>query len=151
MCLVLLAVICVLHGTSFGLAIDIATCADLRICAADTMFSVKEVDAGLASDVGTLARLPKLVGSSSWIKDVCLTARVFDAKEALQVGLVSNILKTKAEAIQKGLEIAETIACKSPVAVQGTKNFLDWCRDHDITSGEQTTTADFAHLYFCAN
>ncbi|KAM5364612.1 hypothetical protein ACJZ2D_011393 [Fusarium nematophilum] len=88
-------VICVLHGTCFGLAIDMATCADLRICTADSAFSVKEVDVGVASDVGTLARLPKVVGSYSWVKDVCLTARGFDAEEALQVGFVSNVLATK--------------------------------------------------------
>jgi delta(3,5)-delta(2,4)-dienoyl-CoA isomerase len=39
-------VICVLHGISYGLAIDIATAADIRICASDTKFAVKEVDIG---------------------------------------------------------------------------------------------------------
>jgi delta(3,5)-delta(2,4)-dienoyl-CoA isomerase len=48
-------VVCVLHGISYGLAIDIATCADIRICTLDTQFAVKEVDIGtsfftLASD-----------------------------------------------------------------------------------------------------
>ncbi|KAH6983536.1 ClpP/crotonase-like domain-containing protein [Ilyonectria sp. MPI-CAGE-AT-0026] len=130
-------VICVLHGVCFGLAIDIATCADLRICTSDSAFSVKEVDVGLASDVGTLARLPKVVGSYAWVKDVCLTVRTFGAQEALRVGFVTDILPAKEEAVLKALETAETLASKSPVAVQGTKNFLDWCRDHDVSSGLQ--------------
>ena len=39
-------VIVVLHGICYGLAIDISTCADVRICSADTKFAVKEVDIG---------------------------------------------------------------------------------------------------------
>ncbi|KAI8648242.1 hypothetical protein NCS57_01492300 [Fusarium keratoplasticum] len=128
-------VICVMHGVCFGLAVDIATCTDLRICTSDSKFSVKEVDIGLASDVATLARLPKIVGSYAWVKEVCYTARAFGAEEALHVGFVNEILPGKAEAIQKAIELAGNIASKSPLAIQGTKNFLDWCRDHDVPSG----------------
>ncbi|KAF5006307.1 hypothetical protein FDECE_7318 [Fusarium decemcellulare] len=130
------AVICVLHGAAYGLAIDIATCADIRICTADAALSVKEVDIGLASDAGTLARLPKIVGSDSWVKEVCLTARVFGAEEARRVGFVSDIGSCKIDAMERAISLAETVASKSPIAVQGTKNFLDWCRNHDVPSGE---------------
>lgn len=130
------AVICVLHGISIGISIDISTCADLRICASDVVMSVKEVDIGVASDVSTLTRLPKIVGSYAWVKDVCLTARMFGAEEALRVGFVNSIFPSKSQAIQEALRVGTVIASKSPVAVQGTKNFLDWCRDHDIATGE---------------
>lgn len=96
---------------------------------------MKEVDVGVASDLGTLARLPKIVGSLAWVKEICLTGRTFRAQEALREGLVTEVLPTKAEGVQRALELAETIARKSPVAVQGTKNFLDWCREHDTPSG----------------
>ncbi|KAH7140344.1 putative delta-delta-dienoyl-CoA isomerase mitochondrial precursor [Dactylonectria estremocensis] len=128
-------VICVMHGMCIGLTVDIVTCTDLRICTTDSVFSVKEVDVAITSDVGTLARLPKVVGSYAWVKDVCLTGRNFDAEEALRVGFVTQVLPTKAEAVQKALETADSIAAKSPLAVQGTKNCLDWCRDHDVASG----------------
>ncbi|KAJ3548237.1 hypothetical protein NM208_g1108 [Fusarium decemcellulare] len=127
-------VICVLHGAAYGLAIDIATCADIRICTADAALSVKEVDVGLASDAGTLTRLPRIVGSDSWVKEVCLTARVFGAEEARRVGFVSDIGSCKIDAVEKAISLAETVASKSPIAVQGTKNFLDWCRNHDVPS-----------------
>lgn len=130
------AVICVLHGISLGISIDISVCADLRICTSDTAFSVKEVDIGVASDVSTLSRLPKVVGSYAWVKDVCLTARTFGAEEALRVGFVNGISTDKAAAMQEALRIANVIATKSPVAVQATKHFLDWSRDHDINTGE---------------
>ncbi|KAL2148755.1 hypothetical protein VTH82DRAFT_1902 [Thermothelomyces myriococcoides] len=126
------AVICVMHGISIGLAIDISTAADIRICAKDTRFAVKEVDIGLAADIGTLARLPKVVGSQSWVKDVCMTARDFDAQEALAVGFVSQVHESKAAALAAAFKTAALLATKSPVAVQGTKELLTHSRDHPV-------------------
>lgn len=96
------------------------------------MFAVKEVDIGLAADIGTLARLPKVVGSSSWVKDVCLTARDFSAAEALSVGFVSQVHESKAAALAAAVKTASFIAAKSPVAVQGTKELLNHSRDHTV-------------------
>jgi delta(3,5)-delta(2,4)-dienoyl-CoA isomerase len=121
-----------MHGISIGLAIDISCCADIRVCAQDTRFAVKEVDIGLAADIGTLARLPKVVGSQSWVKDVCLTARDFGAAEALAVGFVTRVHESKAAALAAAVETARFIASKSPVAVQGTKELLNHARDHTV-------------------
>lgn len=132
-------VICIMHGYSFGLGIDMSTCADVRICAADTKFSVKEVDIGLAADIGTLTRLPKVVGSFSWVKDVSLSARVFGAEEALRVGFVSQVHETKQKAVEAGLKLAELLATKSPVAVQGTKELLNHARDHTVADSLRYT------------
>ncbi|KAK4041780.1 ClpP/crotonase-like domain-containing protein [Parachaetomium inaequale] len=125
-------VICVMHGIAIGLAIDISCCADVRVCARDARFAVKEVDIGLAADIGTLARLPKAVGSQSWVKDVCLTAREFGAAEALAVGFVSQVHESKAAALAAAVGTASLIASKSPVAVQGTKELLNHSRDHTV-------------------
>ncbi|KAG2164135.1 ClpP/crotonase [Aureobasidium pullulans] len=128
-------VIAVLHGVSFGLALDMTLCADIRICVSTTRFAVKEVDIGLAADIGTLTRLPKANIPMSFIKDVALTARIFSAKEALAVGIVSAIYDTKAEALSKAVEKAELIASKSPVAIMGTKEVLNFSRDHSVQDG----------------
>ena len=135
----LLAVICVMHGFSFGLAIDISTCADIRICSSDVKFAVKEVDIGLAADIGTLARLPKIVGNFSWVKDVALSARVFGAEEEYRVGFVSQVHETKEKAIEAGVKMAELLASKSPVAVQGTKELLNHARDHNVADSLRYT------------
>ncbi|KAF4124281.1 hypothetical protein GMORB2_5997 [Geosmithia morbida] len=134
-------VIGVMHGIAYGLAIDIACCADVRICTSDVRFSVKEVDIGMPADIGTLARLPKIVGSLSWVKDVCMTARVFDAEEALRQGFVSAVYRrrddghggegeAKEEAVRAAVGMATLLAGKSPVAVQGTKELLNHGREH---------------------
>lgn len=119
-------VIALMHGYAYGLAIDLSSACDIRMCTKDVKFSVKEVDIGLAADVGTLSRFPKVVGGlTSWAKEVVLSARPFDAEEAYHNNFVSKVLNNKQELIQEGLKLAQYIASKSPIAVQGSKNILD--------------------------
>ncbi|KAI0389503.1 enoyl CoA hydratase-like protein [Xylariaceae sp. FL0594] len=132
-------VIVVMHGISIGLAIDLSCCADIRICSRDARFSVKEVDIGLAADIGTLSRLPKVVGNHSWVKEVCLTARFFDAAEALSVGFVSRVLENKEKAVEAATQMAVLLASKSPVAVQGTKEILNHARDNSVADSLRYT------------
>jgi Delta3,5-Delta2,4-dienoyl-CoA isomerase len=118
--------IALLHGYTYGLGIDLSSACDMRFCLDNTKFCVKEVDIGLAADVGTLSRLPKVVGLTSWVKDVIMSARPFGAEEALKNNLVSRVVSGgKAELIREGLEAAKYLASKSPVAVQGSKAILD--------------------------
>ncbi|EED12188.1 enoyl-CoA hydratase/isomerase family protein [Talaromyces stipitatus ATCC 10500] len=132
-------VIVAMHGIAYGLAIDMSVAADIRLCAKNTSFSVKEVDIGLAADIGTLTRLPKAVGNYGWVKEVALTARVFGADEALKVGFVSGVYETKKETVEMAVELAGLMAQKSPVAVQGTKELLNYSRDHSVKDGLRYT------------
>lgn len=126
-------VICAIHGLCIGLGVDIACCADIRLAASSSVFSVKEVDIGMAADVGTLARLPKIVGNHSWVKDVCLTARDFSVQEALTQGFISRIVEgNREEVLHEAMKLAELLAEKSPVAVQGTKELLNYGREHSV-------------------
>ena len=120
-------VIALLHGYVYGLGVDLSTACDVRWSTADATFCVKEVDIGLAADVGTLSRLGKVLGGlTSFAKEVCLSARPFSADEALQNNLVSRTIPGgKQQLLSEGLKLGQLIASKSPVAVQGTKNILD--------------------------
>ena len=136
-------VIALMHGYCYGLGVDLATACDIRLCSRDARFSVKEVDIGLAADVGTLSRLPQVMGgTTSWVKEVCLSGREFGAEEACQVGFVSRsaavvtsrstsspsstlLPANKSVLIEDGMQLAKLIAGKSPVAVQGTKSLLN--------------------------
>lgn len=132
-------VIVAMHGFSLGLAIDLSTAADIRLCSKDVRFAVKEVDIGLAADIGTLSRLPKVVGNFGWVKEVALSARIFGAEEALRVGFVNAVYEDRAALIAAALKLATLIASKSPVAVQGTKEILNWSRDHSVQDGLRYT------------
>ncbi|KAJ5328183.1 hypothetical protein N7452_008573 [Penicillium brevicompactum] len=133
-------IVVALHGFSLGLAIDLSTATDVRLCARDSRFAVKEVDIGIAADIGTLSRLPKVVGNYGWVKEVALTAREFGAEEALRVGFVNAVYDTREATVAAALKLATLISSKSPVAVQGTKEILNYSRDHTVEDGLRYTS-----------
>ncbi|KAB8219105.1 ClpP/crotonase-like domain-containing protein [Aspergillus novoparasiticus] len=95
-----------MHGYSYGFAIDLSAAADVRICTRDVRFSVKEVDIGIAADIGVLSRPPKIVGNFGWVKEVALSARLFGAEEALRVRSVNSIHDSKEAMMGTALDIA---------------------------------------------
>lgn len=125
-------VIAVVHGNCIGAGIDLITAVDIRLCTADANFCIKEAAVGLAADVGTLARLPKIVGNDSVVRELALTARDFSAEEAKAFGLVSRVLPSRELALDEALRIAGLISANSPVAVVGTKKNLNYARDHSV-------------------
>ena len=84
-------VVALMHGIVYGLGIDLTTACDIRYCSSDATFCIKETDIGLAADVGTLARWPKVVGLTSFAKEAALTANPFSAEVALEQGFVSRV------------------------------------------------------------
>eukprot|EP00090_Calanus_glacialis_P022183 TRINITY_DN3422_c0_g1_i1.p1 TRINITY_DN3422_c0_g1~~TRINITY_DN3422_c0_g1_i1.p1 ORF type:complete len:308 (+),score=134.45 TRINITY_DN3422_c0_g1_i1:60-983(+) len=123
------------HSACVGAGVDLITTTDIRMCTTDAWFCVKEVDMGLAADVGTLQRLPKVIGSQSLVSDLCLTARRMESQEAERCGLVSSVFQTKEEMMHAAMDMATMIAAKSPVAVQGTKMNLVYSREHSVEEG----------------
>jgi len=123
------------HSACIGGGVDLIAATDIRMCTKDAWFQVKEVDMGLAADVGTLQRLPKIIGSQSLVSELCLTARKVKSEEAERIGLVSSVFDTKEDLMAGAVEMAKTIASKSPVAVQGTKQSLVYSREHSTEEG----------------
>ena len=127
-------VLAAVHGACIGGGIDLICCADMRYCSADATFSIKEIDIGMTADVGTLQRLPKLVGEGM-ARELAYTGRKFDAAEALGMRLVNRVFDTR-EALQQGVrEIATTIAAKSPLSIRGVKEMITYARDHSVADG----------------
>lgn len=126
-------VIAAIHNGCIGGGVDLVTACDIRLCSADAYFQIKEVDIGLAADVGTLQRLPKIIGSDSVVRELTYTARKMNAEEAKQRGLVSHVYATEQELREKALEMAKLIASKSPIAVLGSKHNLNYSRDHSVS------------------
>lgn len=128
-------VIAAIHSACVGGGVDMTSACDIRYCTGDAWFQIKEVDIGLAADVGTLQRFPKIVGNDSLVRELCFTARKFYSDEAKQMGFVSRIFQDKEAMMGGALEVASLIASKSPVAVQGTKISLVYSRDHGVQEG----------------
>ncbi|EST07860.1 Crotonase superfamily [Kalmanozyma brasiliensis GHG001] len=135
-------VIAAAHGVAYGLAIDIMSACDIRYATKTTKFSIKEVDAGLAADIGTLQRFPKIVGNDSLARELCFSAREFDSAEAREIGFLSKVVDGgREEVVDAAVKTASIIASKAPVAVRGTKIFLLHSRDHTVEEGLRYTTA----------
>merc|ERR1719228_878749 len=128
-------VICCIHNGCVGAGVDLITAADIRLCTEDAWFCVKEVDMGIAADVGTLQRLPKVIGSQSLVNELCFTARKMRGGEAQSCGLVSCSYHSKEDMMQAAVDMAAGMAAKSPVAVQGTKVNLVYSREHSVEEG----------------
>ncbi|KAF1766789.1 hypothetical protein GCK72_006747 [Caenorhabditis remanei] len=123
-------IIAAVHSHCLGAGIDLITACDIRIASQDANFSIREVDIGLAADIGTLNRIQKVVGNDSWTREIALTARDFGADEAHRYGLISRICDDRQSLLENSIELAARIAEKSPIAVQGTKETLNYARDH---------------------
>ncbi|OWM76242.1 delta(3,5)-Delta(2,4)-dienoyl-CoA isomerase, peroxisomal [Punica granatum] len=127
-------VIAGIHGACVGAGIDIITACDVRYCTSDAFFSVKEVDMAITADLGTLQRLPAIVGYGNAM-ELALTARRFSGLEAKEIRLVSRVFGSKQEMDEGVRIVAEGIASKPPLAVIGTKAVLMRTRDLNLEQG----------------
>jgi len=127
-------VLAAVHGACVGGGIDLICCADMRYCSTDAWFSIKEIDIGMTADVGTLQRLPKLIGEGM-ARELAYTARKVDAAEAKEIRLVNRVFETP-EALREGVRaIALEIASKAPLAIRGVKEMITYARDHSVADG----------------
>ncbi|XP_073405182.1 delta(3,5)-Delta(2,4)-dienoyl-CoA isomerase, mitochondrial-like isoform X2 [Dendrobates tinctorius] len=125
-------VIAAVHSGCLGVGVDLITACDIRYCSQDAYFQVKEVDMGVATDVGTLQRMPNIIGNRSLVNELVFTARKMMSHEALSSGLVSRVFPDKTSLISAAFDLATEISSKRPFAVQGTKVNLLYARDHSV-------------------
>lgn len=129
-------VIAAIHGACLGGGLDIALAADFRFAAEGAVFGVREVDLGMVADVGSLQRLPRVVGEGV-ARELALTGRDMVAEEALEVGLVNRVVADADAVLAAALQSAKLIAGKSPLAVRGSKEVMNYSRDHSVADGLQ--------------
>ena len=127
-------VIAAVHGACIGAGVDMITACDLRIASADAFFAIEEIHIGMAADVGTLQRLPKLIAPAI-AAELAYTGRRFQAEEAKSMGLVSSLYENRDALIDGAWELAHSMAAKSPLALAGIKRNLAYSRDHSVADG----------------
>jgi enoyl-CoA hydratase len=138
-------VICCFHGFCIGAALDLGTACDIRLAAKDARISLREAAVSIIADVGVLQRLPHIVGQGI-TREMAFTAKFIDAKRALEVNLVNEVFPDK-EALLKGAEkLALEIAEMAPLAVQGAKEVLNYCRGKSIADGLEYVAARSAMI-----
>jgi enoyl-CoA hydratase len=129
-------VIAAIHSHCIGGGVDLISACDIRLASQDAVFSIREARIGIIADVGTLQRIPYIIGHG-WFRELALTARDFSASEALQMGLVTRICPDRDALYKEARKLALQIVNCPPMAVQGTKEVLLYSRDHGVYSGLQ--------------
>jgi enoyl-CoA hydratase len=127
-------ILAAVHGACVGAGVDLATACDMRYATYDARFSVKEVDMAIVADVGTLQRLPRLIGDGL-ARELAYTGRDFDGKEAHALGLVNGVFPDRESLLKHVIGVAGSIAKKSPLTVRGIKATLNYSRDHSVAEG----------------
>jgi enoyl-CoA hydratase len=117
-------VVAAIAGWCIGGGVDLATACDVRLCAADARFSVREVKLAMVADVGTLARLPAIVGQGH-ARLLALTGDDIDAARALRIGLVEEVYDSHAALFDAAGALARRMADNPPLVVQGIKQVLN--------------------------
>ena len=127
-------VIAAVHGGCIGAGVDLAAACDLRIASADAFFQIAEVDVAITADLGTLQRLGYLI-PQGLLRELTYTGRRMGAEEAARYGLVNRMEADRDAALAAGMELARTIAAKSPLAVAGAKKSLNHSRGRTVEEG----------------
>ena len=123
-----------IQGGCIGGGLDLVTAADMRFASKDAFFCIQEVNIGMAADIGTLQRLPRVIPEGK-VRELAYTGRRMPADEALETGLVNKVYESQEDLVSGLKEMAAVIASKSPLAVYGTKAILNFSRDHTIAEG----------------
>ena len=126
-------VIAAVHGACIGAGMDLITACDIRLASADAKFSVRETRIAMVADVGTLQRLPRVIGDGP-ARELIFTGRDVDAARALAIGLLNEVLPDADALHARAQEIALEIAANSPLAVQGSKQVLSHVRRRDVAA-----------------
>ena len=127
-------VVAAIHGGCIGAGVDLATACDIRLASADAFFQIAEVDVAITADLGTLQRLTHLIPEGI-VRELAYTGRRMGGEEAVRLGLVNRIEPDRDAVIAAGLELARTIAAKSPLAVAGAKMSLNYSRGRTVEEG----------------
>ncbi|MGH7899328.1 MAG: crotonase/enoyl-CoA hydratase family protein [Candidatus Binatia bacterium] len=127
-------VIAAVHGLCLGGGIDLITACDIRYASRDAVFSIRETKIAIVADVGTLQRLPAIIGKGH-VAELAFTGDDVSAERALEIHLVNRVFADADTTVAAARDLAERIAANSPLAVIGTKQVLEYCEGKSVEDG----------------
>lgn len=128
--------IAAVHGWCIGGGIDLISACDIRLCSADAKFSVRETKIAIVADLGTLQRLPKVIGKGH-ARELAFTGKDITAERAAEINLVNHVYGDREALDAAALAMAKEIAANAPLTVRGVKQVLDFCEDKSTADGLQ--------------
>ena len=115
-----LPVIAAVQGYCIGGGVDLIAACDIRLASADAQFSVREAKVAIVADIGSLQRLPAIIGQGH-VAELAFTGKDIAASRAEAIGLVNRVSADAEAVVADARAMAAEIAANSPLAVQGTK------------------------------
>ena len=122
-------VLAAIQGGAIGGALDLACACDCRYMTEGAFTSIEEIRLGMAADLGTLQRLPKLI-APGLAKELAYTGRRLYSQEALSSGLVNQVFSDVDTMMSEVMVLAQTMATHSPLAVYGCKEIINYGLNH---------------------
>jgi enoyl-CoA hydratase len=137
--------IAAIEGNALGGGLEIALCCDLRIAAEPALLGLPEVRLAVTPSTGGTQRLPRIVGIAR-AKELLLTGRVIDAREAQRIGLVNEVVPA-GRAVERAREIGTEIAERGPLAVRAVKALVDAALDRPLAEGHAAETETSVRIF----
>jgi len=117
-------VIAAVHGWCIGGGVDMITACDMRLATRDARFSVREVRVAMVADLGSLQRLPAIIGEGH-ARELAMTGRDISAEHALRISLVNELYDSSDALLAAARALGRSIADNPPLVVQGIKQVMD--------------------------
>jgi len=127
-------VIAAISGWCIGGGLDLISACDVRVCSSEAMFSLREVKLAIIADIGSLQRLPHIIGQGA-AREMALTGKDIDAQRALRMGLVSDVMENPDALLAAARKMAAEIAANPPLTVQGIKHVMNESVEPQIAAG----------------
>jgi enoyl-CoA hydratase len=125
--------IAAINGYALGGGCELALACDIRVAADTARFGQPELGLGIIPGAGATQRLPRIVGMG-WAKHLILTGDIIDAKQALEIGLVTAIVPAS-QLHTRVRELAKRILRQGPLAARLAKLALNASARVDLDSG----------------
>lgn len=129
-------VIAAINGACIGGGVDLVSACDVRFCSKDAKFSVREVKLAIVADMGSLQRLPRIIGHGA-TRELAFTGKDIGAAEAYRLQLVNDVLEDEAAVLERARATAREIAANPPLTVQGVKAVLNQAEESRIRESER--------------
>jgi enoyl-CoA hydratase len=126
-------VIAAVNGFALGGGCELALACDIRVAADTAKFGQPELGLGIIPGAGATQRLPRIVGLG-WAKHLVLSGEIIDAKQALDIGLVTAVMPASQLQV-RARELAKKILRQGPLAARLAKLSLNASARVDLDSG----------------
>ncbi|WCL48160.1 crotonase/enoyl-CoA hydratase family protein [Leptospira sp. GIMC2001] len=128
------------HKHCIGGGLDLMACGDIRYCTTDAMISLREAKVAIVADMGSLNRLPGIIGQGH-TRELALTGKDISGEEALQMGLVTKVFDNYEDLIVGAKKTAKEIADNPALVIRGVKAVMNYCMDKSVNDGLQFVAA----------